>query len=34
LGAGNRQCGRQPSFGFVRTEDHGTIEILLHLSKA
>jgi polyisoprenoid-binding protein YceI len=23
-----------PSFGFVRTEDHGTIEVLLHLSKA
>lgn len=23
-----------PSFGFVRTEDHGTIEVLLHLTKA
>jgi polyisoprenoid-binding protein YceI len=23
-----------PSFGFVSTEDHGTIEILLHLTKA
>jgi polyisoprenoid-binding protein YceI len=22
-----------PSFGFVRTEDHGTIEVLLHLTK-
>jgi polyisoprenoid-binding protein YceI len=23
-----------PSFGFVKTEDHGTIEVLLHLTKA
>ena len=23
-----------PSFGFVQTEDHGTIEVLLHLTKA
>ncbi len=23
-----------PSFGFVKTEDHGTIEVLLHLAKA
>lgn len=23
-----------PSFGFVRTEDHGTIEVLFHLTKA